>query len=142
MAKLAHDVMTADPACCSPETTLDQVAKMMAQNDCGQIPVIDTDDRPLGVVTDRDIVCRVVAEEKNPAAHTAGSYMTTPAVTVRSDAPIDEVVATMEEHKIRRVLVTDGDGACVGIIAQADIAGSAPPRRTSELVTEISKPGR
>ncbi|HMD36364.1 MAG TPA: CBS domain-containing protein [Vicinamibacterales bacterium] len=139
MAKLARDVMTSDPACCSPETMLDQVAKMMAQNDCGEIPVIDTADRPIGVVTDRDIVCRVVAEEKNPAAHTAESCMTKPVVSVRDSAPIDEVVSTMEEHKIRRVLVTDGDGCCVGIIAQADIATSGPAARTSELVTEISR---
>lgn len=142
MAKLARDVMTPDPACCSPDTTLDQVAKMMAQNDCGEIPVIDTSDRPIGVVTDRDIVCRVVAEEKNPAAHTAESCMTEPVVSVRDSASIDEVVSTMEAHQIRRVIVTDDDGACVGIIAQADIAGSASPRSTSELVTEISKPGR
>ena len=142
MAKLARDVMTADPACCSPETTLDQVAKMMAQNDCGQIPVIDTADRPIGVVTDRDIVCRVVAEEKNPSAHTAESCMTRTVVSVRDSAPVDEVVSTMEKHRIRRVLVTDEEGACVGIVAQADIATSAPPRQTSELVTEVSKSGR
>jgi len=139
MAKLARDVMTSDPACCSPETTLDQVAKMMAQNDCGEIPVIDVSDRPIGVVTDRDIVCRVVAEEKNPAAHTAGECMTKPVVSVRDSAPIDEVVSTMEEHKIRRVIVTDGEGACVGIIAQADIATTSPASKTSELVTEVSQ---
>src|SRR5438045_9534439 len=119
MAKLARDVMTSDPACCSPETTLDLVAKMMAQNDCGEIPVIDTSDCPIGVITDRDIVCRVVAEEKNPAAHTAGSCMTTPVVSVRDSAPVDEVISTMEAHKIRRVLVTDEEGTCVGLIATA-----------------------
>jgi CBS domain-containing protein len=112
---------------------------MMAQNDCGEIPVIDTADRPIGVVTDRDIVCRVVAEDKNPAAHTAESCMSKPVVTVREDAPIADVISTMEDRRIRRVLVTDADGCCVGIIAQADIATSGPADRTSELVTEISR---
>src|SRR5437763_12975037 len=71
MAKLARDVMTPDPACCTPNTTLDEVAKLMAQNDCGEIPVVDVGDTVVGVVTDRDIVCRVVAEGKNPIAYTA-----------------------------------------------------------------------
>ena len=75
MAKYARDVMTADPACCSPATTLDQVAKMMVLNDCGEIPVIDAANKPIGVITDRDIVCRVVADGKNPMAHTAEQYM-------------------------------------------------------------------
>ena len=66
MAKLARDVMTPNPVCCTPATTLDQVAQLMADNDCGEIPVIDTAERPIGVITDRDIVCRVVAEGKNP----------------------------------------------------------------------------
>lgn len=139
MAKLARDVMTADPACCSPETSLEQVAKMMVQNNCGEIPVIDTTDRPIGVVTDRDIVCRVVAEGKNPAAHTAQTCMSSDVVTVRADATLDEVIKTMEAHQVRRVPVVDERGCCSGIISQADIAMTESPRRTSELVSEISR---
>src|SRR5437667_2312306 len=107
MTKHARDIMTADPACCSANTTLDQVAKMMVQNDCGEIPIVDTSNRPVGVVTDRDIVCRSVAEGKNPSGHTAESVMTRPVVTVRADAPLDDVIATMEAHRIRRVPVVD-----------------------------------
>jgi len=139
MAKLARDVMTADPACCSPETSLDLVAKMMVQNNCGEIPVIDTADRPIGVVTDRDIVCRVVAEGKNPAAYTAETCMSSGVVTVRADATLDEVIKTMETHQVRRVPVVDERGCCSGIISQADIAMTESPRRTSELVSEISR---
>ena len=138
MAKLARDVMTPDPACCSPSTTLDQVAKMMVQNNCGEIPIVDTSSQPIGVVTDRDIVCRVVAEGKNPSGHTADSCMTTPIVTVRADAPLDEVISTMEDHQIRRVPVVDDDGCCAGIIAQADVATVGPPKMTAELLSEIS----
>ena len=139
MTKLARDVMTSDPACCSPNTTLDQVAKMMIQNDCGEIPVIDSRDRPIGVITDRDIVCRVVAEGKNPTAYVAEHYMSQPVVTVRTDAPLDEVVSTMEKHQIRRVLVTDERGVCAGIIAQADIAWSGGEHEVAELVREVSR---
>jgi CBS domain-containing protein len=130
MAKLARDVMTPDPACCSPTTTLDQVAKMMVQNNCGEIPIVDTSDRPIGVITDRDIVCRVVAEGKNPTTHSVESVMTSSVVSVRADASIDEVILIMEDHQIRRVPVIDERGRCAGIIAQADIAAAttAAPR--------------
>jgi CBS domain-containing protein len=83
MEKLARDFMTSEPACCRPHTMLDQVAKMMVQYDCGEIPVLDVTDRPIGVVTDRDIVCRVVAEEKNPMAYPAETCMSESVVTVR-----------------------------------------------------------
>jgi len=139
MAKLARDVMTRDPACCSHNATLDEVAKMMVQNDCGEIPIVDSSDRPIGVITDRDIVVRAVAEGKNPTGHTVESVMTRPVVTVRADAPIEEVVATMERHRIRRVPVVDDGGCCTGIIAQADIAVEAAPEKAAELVREVSR---
>ena len=139
MAKLARDVMTPDPACCSSSATLDLIAKMMVQNNCGEIPIVDTSNRPIGVVTDRDIVCRVVADGKNPAGRTAESCMTRFVVTVRADAPLDQVISTMEEHQIRRVLVVDEQGCCTGIISQADVATIGPPKMAAELVTEISR---
>lgn len=139
MARLARDVMTADPACCSSSMTLDQVAKLMVQNDCGEIPVVDASDRPIGVVTDRDIVCRIVAEGKNPIAHTVQECMTQPVVTVSATAPLDEVMTTMEQHQIRRVPVVDESGCCVGIIAQADVAKRGQPEEVGEMVREVSR---
>ena len=139
MSKLARDVMTANPACCTPDTTLDQVAKMMVQNNCGEIPIIDLNDRPVGVVTDRDIVCRVVADGKNPMAHTAESCMSQPVVTVSVDDPVERVVSTMEKHQIRRVLVVDERDCCAGIIAQADLAWAEPLPEVGELVREVSR---
>src|ERR1700704_1232188 len=122
MTKTARDVMTPDPACCTPHTTLDEVAKLMAQNDCGEIPVVDSGDQIVGVITDRDIVCRVVAEGKNPMGYTVETCMSQPVVTVPSDAPLEEVISTMEKHQIRRVPVVDERGSCAGIVSQADIA--------------------
>jgi CBS domain-containing protein len=139
MGQLARDVMTPDPACCTPDTTLDQVAKMMIQNDCGEIPVIDTADQPIGVITDRDIVCRVVAEGKNPMGYTAESCMSQPVITVRADAPLEDVVSTMEKHQIRRVPVVDEQGCCAGIISQADVAWAGREHDVAELVREVSR---
>jgi CBS domain-containing protein len=139
MAKLARDIMTPDPAVCSPNMTLDEVAQLMLHNDCGEIPVVDTADQLIGVITDRDIVCRVVAEGKNPSAHTVEQCMSHPVMTVRTDTPLDEVVSTMEMHQIRRVLVTDERGCCAGIIAQADVARSGSEQEVSQLVREVSR---
>ena len=142
MTKLARDVMTPDPACCTPNTTLDEVAKMMVHNDCGEIPVIDASDRLVGVVTDRDIVCRVVAEGRNPLAYTAETCMTDPVITVEADASLELVLATMEKHQIRRVPVVDEKGCCTGIISQADVAWNEPTKDVAELVREVSRDTR
>jgi CBS domain-containing protein len=139
MEKLARDFMTPDPACCSPHTTLDQVAKMMVLHDCGEIPVLDAADRPIGVITDRDIVCRVVAEGKNPMAYPAEACMSTAIVTVRADAPIGTVLSTMERHQLRRVPIVDEEGCCIGIISQADVAAEGKADQIAELVREVSR---
>jgi CBS domain-containing protein len=142
MAKVARDLMTSNPACCTRETTLDQVARLMAARDCGEIPVVDQSDQPIGVITDRDIVCRIVADGKNPMAHIAGEAMSQPVVTVRTSTTLDDVVATMEKHQIRRVPVIDERGCLCGIIAQADVARSEPEHEVAELVREVSREGR
>lgn len=139
MAKHARDIMTADPARCSPWTTLDQVAKLMLQNNCGEIPIVDVSDRVIGVITDRDIVCRVVAEGRNPAAQTAEKWMSSPVVTVQPDALLREVVDTMERHQIRRVPVVDSSGCCAGIISQADVARFGREHDVAELVRTVSR---
>jgi CBS domain-containing protein len=139
MPKLAKDVMTPEPQCCSAETTLNEVANLMVEADCGEIPVVDASNRLIGVVTDRDIVCRVVAKGKNPSAVTAEDAMTKPVVAVPSDTTLDEVVAVMEENQIRRVPVVDAQGCVCGIIAQADVALVARESEVGELVREVSR---
>lgn len=139
MVKVARDVMTPDPACCTPHMTLDQVAKLMVQNDCGEIPVVDVNDQPIGVITDRDIICRVVADGKNPMAYTADTCMSQPVVTVRVDDPLATVVTTMEKHQIRRIPVVDEQGCCAGIISQADVAWTESLPEVGELVREVSR---
>jgi CBS domain-containing protein len=139
MSKLARDVMTVNPALCTPDTSLDQVAKLMVQHDCGEIPVIDSAEQVVGVVTDRDIVCRVVADGKNPSAYPAEHAMTARVVTVMQDAPLSDVLATMEKHQVRRVPVVDERGGCVGMISQADVAWAGREKEVAELVREVSR---
>jgi CBS domain-containing protein len=137
-----RDVMTANPGSCTRSTTLDDVARRMVACDCGEIPVIDSDAarRPIGVVTDRDIVCRIVAEGRNPADHTAGDCMSSPVVTVTPDTDLDACVNLMEERQIRRVPVVDEGGRLVGIVAQSDVARKGSRTLTSDLVREVSQP--
>jgi CBS domain-containing protein len=139
MSKLAKEIMTPAPQCCSAETPLNEVANLMVEADCGEIPVTDASNRLIGVITDRDIVCRVVAKGKNPSAVTASECMSEPVVVVNEDTKLEDVVAVMEENQIRRVPVVDASGCCCGIISQADVALSANETETGELVREVSK---
>jgi CBS domain-containing protein len=136
------EVMTADPACCISESALQEVAQMMVDHDCGEIPVVENKEtkRPIGVITDRDIVCRTVAQGINPLDLTVADCMTTPCVTVTPDMSIEECSRIMEENKIRRVPVIDADGCCCGIVALADIALHAKRGVAEEVVKEVSEP--
>lgn len=111
----------------------------MVEADCGEIPVTDGSNRLLGVVTDRDIVVRVVAKGKNPSAVTAAECMSEPVVVVKEDTTLEDVMSVMEENQIRRVPVVDAGGCCCGIISQADVALSADKNETGEMVREVSK---
>ena len=139
MSNLAKNVMTANPQCCSADTPLNEVAKLMVECDCGEIPVVDSAKKLVGVVTDRDIVCRAVAKNLNTSSAKASEVMTSPVVSVAEDCPLDDVVATMEEHQIRRVPVLDAGGCVCGIISQADVALHAQESETGELVKEVSR---
>ena len=131
--------MTPSPQCCAGETLLNEVANLMLEADCGEIPVTDASKRVIGVVTDRDIVIRVVAKGKNPSAVTAAECMSEPVVVVKKDATLADVISVMEENQIRRVPVVDASGALCGIISQADIAHAADETETGEMVREVSK---
>ena len=136
------DVMTADPACCIPETALQEVAQMMIDHDCGEIPVVESKEtkRPIGVITDRDIVCRSVAKGLNPLDLTVADCMTTPCVTVTPEISVGQCAWIMEDKKIRRVPVVDADGRCCGIVALADIVLLGKTGVTAEVVKEVSEP--
>ena len=135
-----QSVMTTNPACCTPSTPLREVAKLMLDNDCGQIPVIDdvSSHRPVGVITDRDITVRMVAQGQNPLDSVAGECMSSPCITVTSDTSLRECCEVMEANKIRRVPVVDSHGRICGIVSLADVARCADDTETVEVVKEVS----
>lgn len=136
------EIMTENPTCCTPETSLQDVAKLMVEHDCGEIPVLNNmkDKKPVGVITDRDICCRTVAQGKNPLEMTAEECMSTPCITVKETDSIDDCCAVLEENQIRRVPVVDENGSCCGIVAQADLAHATKPKDLAGLVKNVSKP--
>jgi CBS domain-containing protein len=136
-------IMTVDPASCTPDTNLAEVGRLMVENDCGEIPVVETNGglKPVGVITDRDIVCRAVARQINPLELRAKDCMTSPVLAVAEDASVDDCCDLMETHQVRRALVVDGAGALCGIVSQADIARHLAGRKAGEVVREVSQPG-
>jgi CBS domain-containing protein len=138
-----NDFMTKNPATCAADTAVVEVARMMVEHDCGEIPITSPDTRHLiGVVTDRDIVCRAVAEARDTAQMTAGECMTTPVVCVTGDATLEQCRQIMEDNQVRRVPVVDDKGMVAGIVSQADIALAAGAREAGRLVSAVSEPTR
>lgn len=137
------DIMTADPACCTEDSSLQDAARLMKDNDCGEIPVVDDLEtrRLVGVITDRDIAVRAVAEGLDLNGATVGDVMTPNPQSCGDDASVSECREAMEEHQIRRMPVVDAQGRVCGIVSQADIARHASTRHTAELVKDVSQPG-
>lgn len=135
------EIMTENPAHATPDTSLQAIAQLMVENDCGCIPIIEGGDAksPIGMITDRDIVVRSVAENQNPLDLQAGDIMTGGIVTVTPETSVEECCNLMETKQIRRVAVVDKNGALCGMVAQADIAINASNDKTAEVVQEVSK---
>jgi len=134
------DIMTTDPACCTPQTKLTDAVRLMIDYDCGEIPVVD-DFRtamPVGVITDRDITCRTVGKGLNPLDLTVGDCMSTPLVSLMPDNSLDECYQVLEQNQIRRVPVVDAGGKCVGIVALADIARNVSKADSGEILNQVS----
>lgn len=136
-----RSIMTMNPACCTSDTKLADVAKLMTEHDCGEIPVVNNHEEKklVGVITDRDICCRAVAQGLNPAAMNAKDCMSSPAITVGMDFPIEECMELMENKQIRRVPVVDDRGCCCGMVSIADIARKTEEWTTGSIVKIISQ---
>jgi len=139
-----EEIMTKAPKFCTDTMNLHEVAQMMLENDCGCIPVVENAEnkKPIGMITDRDITIRTVAHNKNPLQMMAGEVMTDSVITVTPATSVEECCQTMERNQIRRVAVVDENGSCCGIVAQADIARTAPMFETAELVKDVSLAAR
>jgi CBS domain-containing protein len=133
----ARDIMTPNPTCVRTSETVLDAARMMADEHVGALPVCGEDNRLKGMLTDRDIVVKVLAAGKDPRAMHAGEVPTGTIVTVKADDDMKQVLRTMNEHKVRRVPVLDGHDL-VGIVAQADVARSMPDSKVGDLVDAVS----
>jgi CBS domain-containing protein len=118
-----------------------QVAHMMVERDCGALPVVSdlALRRAVGIVTDRDIVTRTIAQGRDPMIATVRECMTSPVLTIREDARLSDCVDLLETSQVRRAVVVDEDDSVCGIIAQADIALHASKRATGDMVRQVSK---
>jgi CBS domain-containing protein len=136
-----REVMTKDPACCNASDTVTTVAGVMKQHDVGSVPVVESD-RLVGMVTDRDIVVKVVAGGRNPEQTPVSEAMTANPVSCREDDNLEHALKLMKERQIRRMPIVDGSGRLSGIIAQADVATRVnKDAQTGALVEAISEPG-
>jgi CBS domain-containing protein len=137
--KKARDVMSSDCTCVGENETLLDAAKMLADMDVGALPICGEDDRLKGMLTDRDIVVKALAQGKDPASTKAGELGQGDAktVTIGADDSIDEALRTMIDHKVRRLPVIDGK-RLVGIISQADVATNVDEQKVGDLVEAIS----
>jgi CBS domain-containing protein len=132
----ARDVMSMGAECISAHETLDRAAQMMRNFDVGALPVCGPDDRVQGIITDRDIVIKCVASGYDPATVTAGE-LATGLVWIPANATVEEALARMEEHQIKRLPVMDEKNRIVGMISEADLARHLPDDKLAEFVHRV-----
>ena len=142
MAKTAKDIMTRHPQVVTPDTSVQQAAQLMKSGDTGVLPVVESQGskRPVGVITDRDIALRVVAEGRTSA--TVREAMTSSVRTAKEDDSLKDVMRVMADEQVRRMPVVDDRGELVGIIAQADLVLEADDKQAEKTIEAISQPGR
>jgi len=134
----AREIMSSDVTSVDLQTTVADAAQQLARGDIGALPVCDADAHLAGMVTDRDIVVRVIAEGKDPTKTTVGDVIDqVEVVTIGADDPLEEAVRTMKDKKVRRLPVIDGD-RLVGMVSQGDLASNIGEEQVGDLVRAIS----
>lgn len=137
MAKTAREIMTGGAQCVGENESLVDAARKMRELDVGALPICGEDDRLKGMVTDRDIVVKVLADGRDPSQTRAGELGEGKPVTIGADDPAEEALATMREYKVRRLPVIDGH-RLIGIVSQGDIAKELGSEQVGELLETVS----
>jgi len=140
--KTCADVMTLNPICCISTDTIERVAQMMKAEDVGSIPVVEgpNSKKLMGIITDRDLVLKGVAEGRDCRSSSIAEIMTRNPVTCRERDNLENALKAMSDHQVRRLPIVNDRNEIVGIIAQADIATRVEePNKVAEVVEEISK---
>jgi len=133
------DAMTRDPRSVELETPVTEAATILRDEDVGSLPVVK-DGRVSGMVTDRDLAIRVLADGRDPGSTRVADVVSGDLVTVRPEQDLDEAVRLMARHQVRRLPVVEDGDRLVGILAQADVALTGDDQRAGEVVEEISRP--
>ncbi|HEU5174281.1 MAG TPA: CBS domain-containing protein [Gemmatimonadaceae bacterium] len=139
-----QEIMTRDPACATPGMTARDAARLMQREDTGVLPVVESEEsrKLLGVLTDRDLAIRVVAEGRGAETRVSDIMSADRLATARPEDSVDRVMEAMGEEQVRRIPIVDERGALVGIVSQADIVLKARDEHKAEqTVEEISTPG-
>ena len=139
MSKTAREVMTGGAECVGENDSVLDAAKRLAELDVGAMPICGEDDRLKGMLTDRDIVVKVLAQGKDPSSTTCGELGEGKPVTIGADDSVEEAIRTMKDHKVRRLPVIDGHDL-IGMVSQADLARSVDEEHVGDLVEAISTP--
>src|SRR5262250_1685730 len=128
-----REVMSPDPVCCLASDTAQKVAGVLCQHSVGSVPVVeDQQSRKLiGMITDRDLCCSVVAKGLDPKSTSVEKFVSVPPVTCRDGDNLDKCELAMQEHQIRRIPVVDAEGCCIGMVSQADLALHEKPEKVS-----------
>jgi CBS domain-containing protein len=140
--KKCDAVMTKDPVCCLPSDMVAEVARLMKRENIGPIPVIENEEtrKLVGIVTDRDLALKIVAEGRDAKFTKVETVMTRKVVTCRADDDLQIALDAMSKHQLRRIPIVDTDNKILGIISQADVATRIDqPEKTAEMVKEISQ---
>ena len=138
------EVMTGDVACCLRGDTVDQAAQLMKAEDVGPVPVVEDQGtkKLVGIVTDRDLAIKIVAEGRDPKSTRVEEVMTRDLVTCRPDDDLQTALDAMARHQVRRIPIVDNNGSIVGIIAQADVVTrTEQPEKAEDMIEDISQPG-
>jgi len=136
-----REVMSQNPTCCTPSDSAQSVARIMRERNVGAVPVVaDQQTRQLiGVITDRDFCCSVVADGLDPKTTTIERFISANPVSCRDGENIERCERLMQDHQVRRIPVVDQSGSVIGIVSQADLALHDKPERVSKTVAEISR---
>jgi len=140
--KKCNEVMTKNPVCCLPTDLVSKAAELMKSKDIGPVPIIENEQtrKLVGIVTDRDLALKVVAEGRDPKSTNTEAVMTRKVVTCLAEDDLQKALDAMSGHKLRRIPVVDNNYAIVGIIAQADVATRFDqPEKTAAMVRGISQ---
>lgn len=135
------DIMTEDLVYCTPGDTVTEVARLMKKEDIGPVLVVDSNDSKtlVGIVTDRDLVLKTIAEGLDPQTTKVNDVMSKKLVTCRMEDDVEQAMSAMAQFQLRRIPVVEGNMKLVGIISQADVARMNAPAKTGEVVKEISQ---